>query len=122
MATIRASSPLWSNRNVVACGGHFNGTNGTIISPNFETPNFTNETVETTTQPNLTLNYPLNTKCVWTITVPFNMSIQMVFDALDVEKSYDYIEVSCRCILHCICLSQNTLCALCVLAKCVNQK
>jgi len=96
MATIRASWPFWSNRNVVACGGHFDGTNGTIISPNFETLNFTNGTYETTTQPILTLNYPLNTKCVWTITVPFNMSIQMVFVAKDIEPSYyDYIEVGC---------------------------
>jgi len=77
------------NRNVVACGGHFDGTNGTIISPNFEITN-------------LPLNYPLNTTCVWTLTVPFNMSIEMVVGALDLEQAYDYIEVGCMFFFLCI--------------------
>ena len=67
---------------VLACGGHTNGTNGTITSPNFDALNFT-------------LNYPLNTKCVWTITVPTNMSIEIVGTYINTECSYDFIEVSC---------------------------
>jgi len=71
----------WKFHNIVcvsACGGHINGTAGTITSPNFGT-----------------LNYPLNTQCVWTITVPTNMSIVLVFAALDTELNYDLIAVSC---------------------------
>jgi len=62
----------------LACGGHTNGTNGTITSPNFGTP-----------------NYPLNTNCVWTITVPTNMSIEMVKIVMNTEPVFDFIEVSC---------------------------
>jgi len=70
---------------VLACGGHSNGTNGTITSPNFGTSNYT-----------------LNTKCVWTITVPANMSIEMVFVAKDTEPNHDYVDVSCVCFFLCI--------------------
>ena len=64
---------------VLACGGHTNGTNGTITSPNFG---------------NYTLNYPLNTKCVWTITVPTNMTIEIVGTYINTEYDYDFIVVS----------------------------
>jgi len=66
---------------VLACGGHTNGLiSGTITSPNFGT-----------------LNYPLNTHCVWTITVPTNMSIEIVGTAVNTEPNYDFIHVSCFC-------------------------
>jgi len=63
---------------VVACGGHTNGTSGTIASPNFGT-----------------LNYTLSTACLWTITVPTNMSIEIVWTAINMEPTYDYISVKC---------------------------
>ncbi|XP_047482510.1 LOW QUALITY PROTEIN: cubilin-like [Penaeus chinensis] len=61
------------------CGGHFHTQVGTLTSPNYP------------------LNYPNARSCEWTITVPRNYQIRLIFNEVDIEPSsscsYDYLEI-----------------------------
>ncbi len=60
---------------LVTCGGELNGLNGTISSPNYPS------------------NYASRLRCLWTISVPPNYIIKLIFVDFQTEYCDDYVEI-----------------------------
>ena len=39
------------------------------------------------------MDYPINSDCVWKVTVPENAALRLTFDDFNTECSYDYLEI-----------------------------
>jgi cubilin len=60
---------------LVTCGGELNGLNGTISSPNYPS------------------NYASRLRCLWTISVPPNYIIKLIFVEFQTEYCDDYVDI-----------------------------